>query len=583
MKINQLLKSILNGIKNSIKRFPQTIGISTACVILLIIIAELISESNSEELAKTLGRITMVLALGIPISLCINLYFERLKDYKKYLFYGAYVAGALLLVLYYFIYLSEFEMVQITRYIGLSLVLYLIFLFISYLPNKDNYELYVIKIFTRLLTTVLYSVILYLGIAAILVTIELLLEVDVQGKLYYYSWLVIIGVFAPSFFLAEIPQRDEILSLKDYSKLLKVLVLYIIIPLISVYTIILYIYFGKVIITSQWPEGLVSHLVLWYSVISAAVLFFITPMVKEINWVKRYMRIFPKVLLPLIAMMFISIGIRINTYGVTENRYFVVALGIWVLFIMSYFSFVKKKRNIILPLSLAIITFISVFGPISSYSLSKYSQNKRFEQVLIKNDMLVEEKIVKATSDLPEEDARAISSILDYFDTYHSLNDIKTLPEDFKLEDMEEGLGVEFIDEYYDTIEYFYFSTIEDTKIVDIKEYDYMLRHTNQNLEDSGEEPIEVRFDDESGILKIVQNGEEIYSKEFKSFIKGLLKEYDATHKNNLPTEFMSYEEETDQIKIRVEFANISGDRNVSTREIEYSRYEFNVFFTIKE
>ena len=79
-------------------------------------------------------------------------------------------------------------------------------------------------------------------------------------------------------FLAGIPTKNEKLSLEDYSRLLKVLVLYIVMPLITVYTIILYIYFGKIIITRVWPEGLVSHLVLWYSVISAAVLFFITPL-----------------------------------------------------------------------------------------------------------------------------------------------------------------------------------------------------------------------------------------------------------------------------------------------------------------
>ncbi|WP_105614550.1 DUF4153 domain-containing protein [Vallitalea okinawensis] len=582
MKINQVVKSILKGIKNSIRRFPQAIGISAVCVILLIVIGELTNASESEELIESIGKITMVLAMGIPVSLCINLYFERLKDYKKYYFYSVYGAGAILLVIYYFLYLKDFEMVTITRYIGTSLVLYLIFLFISYLPNKDNYEAYVIKVFSRLLTTVLYSVVLYLGIAAILATTELLLEVNIQGRLYYYSWLVIIGVFAPSFLLAEIPVREDVLSVKDYSKLLKVLVLYIIIPLISVYTLILYIYFGKVIITSQWPEGLVSHLVLWYSVISAAVLFFITPMVREIKWVERYMKIYPKVLLPLIALMFVSIGIRINAYGVTENRYYVVALGIWVLIVMSYFSFVKSKKNIIIPISLAIITFISVFGPISSYSLSKYSQNKRFEQVLMKNAMFVDNKAIKATANVSEEDARTISSILNYFDYNHSLEDIKTLPEGFQMNDMEKVLGVEYIDKYYNTTDYFYFSTNEDAKIVDIKEYDYMFSYTNRNLEALSEAPLAIKFNDESGNLEIMQNGEEIYSKDFKIFINNLLKEYDATHKNDLPIEIMSYEEETDAIKVRVEFDNISGERNVSTGEIEYSRYSFDVFFTVK-
>lgn len=436
MKITQLFKDMLKGIKNSIRRFPETIGISAACVILLIYISELGYGVNN-ELRETLGKVTMVLALGIPLSLCIKLYFERLKDYKKFLFYVTYVVGAALLILYYYVFLNDFDMISIPRYMGVSFILYLVFLFIPYLPKKDNFELYVIKVFIRFFTTILYSVVLYLGLAAILVTIDKLLGVSIKGEIYYYSWLIVAGVFAPSFFLAGIPQNNEELSLKDYSKLIKVLVLYIVIPLITVYTIILYIYFAKVIITRQWPQGLVSHLVLWYSAISAAVLFLISPLLKEMKWTQKYFKVFPKAILPLISMMFISIGIRINAYGVTENRYFVVALGVWVLLAMVYFAFKKKRSNIMLPVSLAVIIFISLFGPLSSFSVSKYSQNKRFEKILIRNNMMVGNKIVKATSNVSKEDVGEISSILSYFDRNNNLEEIKSLPKGFKIKDMD--------------------------------------------------------------------------------------------------------------------------------------------------
>ena len=338
-------------------------------------------------------------------------------------------------------------MVSMSRYIAFSLILYLIFLSISYLPNRKDFEIFVVRVFTRFFTTVLYSLVLYLGLAAILFTIDQLLGVNIKSELYYYTFLIVAGIFAPSFFLAGLPTKDEILSLKDYSRLLNVLVLYIIMPLISIYTIILYIYFGKIIITRQWPEGLVSHLVLWYSVISAAVLFFISPLLHEKTWPRRYMKYFPKVILPLIVMMFISIGIRINAYGVTENRYFVVALGIWVFLVMIYFATTKKLRNIILPLSLAVITFISVFGPFSSYSISKYSQNKRLTKIFIANNMIKDSKVIKASAVVSDEDARQITSILNYFDRNHSLKDVKRLPQDFKTSDMEKVLGVKYSEE----------------------------------------------------------------------------------------------------------------------------------------
>ena len=100
--------------------------------------------------------------------------------------------------------------------------------------------------------------------------------------------------------------------------------LYIVIPLIAIYSAILYAYFLKIIITRSWPQGLVSHLVLWYSVLSVAVIFFITPILDRNRWAYRFKFWFSKLILPILIMMFISIGIRVKAYGITENRYFIL-------------------------------------------------------------------------------------------------------------------------------------------------------------------------------------------------------------------------------------------------------------------
>lgn len=584
MRVIQLLKQMLNGIKASIRRFPQTIGISIACVILLIYISELGYEV-SNELRENLVKVTMVLGLGIPLSLCINLYFERLKDFKRIIFYGFYAGGVVLLSFYYYLFLENFKMISITRYIGLSLILYLMFICLPYICKKGNFELYVIKIFARFFTTILYSVVLYLGLAAILMTIDKLLGVHIKEQVYYYTWLTVVGVFASAFFLAGIPENNSEMFLEDYPKLIKILVLYIVIPLISVYTVILYIYFAKIIITRQWPEGLVSHLVLWYSTISVMVLFLISPLLNKITWVKIYMKVFPKTIIPLLIMMFISIGIRIKVYGVTENRYFVVALGIWVILAMMYFSFKKKLINIILPISLAVIIFISIFGSFSSYSISRYSQNKRFEKLLIENKMLIDGKAVKATSDVSDEDAREISSILRYFRDYHSLKDIKSLPEDFSIEGMEEVLGVKYHSGYNYPSENmnFYFNIDNNAQAIDIKGYDYLFDLTNINQIDQKDDGLSVNYDYNSSVLKINQNGEVVYSKDLVEFVEKLLEKYDVNEKNeSIPLKDMILIDENDKIKVKILFLYVSGGINKLTGEIEFPQFHFNVFVKVK-
>lgn len=578
-----LFKGIFKGIKNSIKRFPLTIGISMTCVILLIYISEITPESNSDFI-EILGRVTMIFALGIPLSLCIKLYFERVERYRDMSLYASYIGGTIVLILYYLFLLKEVDMVSISRYVAVNLIFYLGFLFIAYFPSGKDFELYVVKVFTRFFTTVLYSLVLYLGLIAILFTIDELLGINIRSELYYYTFLCVAGIFAPAFLLAGIPIKNEVLSLEDYSRLLKVLVLYIIMPLISVYTIILYIYFGKIIITRQWPEGLVSHLVLWYSVISAAVLFFITPLLNEKGWTRRYMSYFPKAIIPLIVMMFISIGIRINAYGVTENRYYVVALGIWAFLVMIYFAFTRKLRNIVLPVSLAVITFISVFGPISSYSISKHSQNKRLNQIFIKNSMIKDSEVVKASTAISDEDSRDISSILNYFERNHSLSNVKELPQGFKIDQIESKLGIKYSGEYHgNNYEYFSFNSGGSSELIDIRGYDYFSGTRNNGKEMPISKSLSINIDYDSSVLKVTESGKDIYEVDFQVFTEKLIDMYGFNQVGkNFPQEEMSFEDENDNVKIKILFNYISGNKNSLNGKMESKNFDFNVLLKVK-
>lgn len=583
MKIKETLFGIITGLKNSLKRFPLTIGVSTICVILMIYYTE-VGLKSSENFRETLSRVIMIYTLGIPLSLSIKVFFERKETYKNSLLYTAFIIGGIILALYYYIFLPDLHMVSITRYIGINLILYLTFIFIPYLSNNDSFELYVIRILTRFFTTVVYSMVLFLGLVAILFTIDELLGVNIRGEIYIYFWFTVVGVFAPSFFLAGVPVKNEKLELEHYPKLFRVLILYIVMPLISVYTIILYIYFGKIIITTQWPQGLVSHLVLWYSVISVSVLFLITTLLAKNNWAKRFMQVFPKVIIPLIVMMFISMGIRINAYGVTENRYYVVVLGIWVLLVMVYFSLAKKMRNIILPVSLAIIVFISIMGPISGYSISKYSQNKRFEQILARNNMLKENQLVKASSTISEEDKRELSSILRYFDLNHKLNNIKCLPTDFKLNNIEDVLGFKLSDEYNNYNEkYFNFNSWGSGDPLDIKGYDYLFDVRSVKTSDSEEGQLAIKYDYETSIVKIYMDSKEVYSKDLTDYVNTLLEKYGTKQmEKGLSPEEMSSVDENNKIKVKIQFYNISGRVDSFSGKIDSKALEYNILVKIK-
>jgi len=552
----------------------------------------------------------MVLALGVPLSLCIKLAFEKCKSrslvckaqsnkgvvdevvnknagYKAIVYkLTTYLIGAAALILYYFFLLPDFEMVSITRYIAFSIALYLGFFFIPYLFRRSDFELYVIKLLSQFFITLIYSAVLYGGLSAIMFTLDKLLSVPIQGRYYYYVWLIIAGVFAPTYFLGGLPASDHGFQAANYSKPLKILLLYIVMPIITVYTVILYIYFVKIIITLQWPVGMVAHLVIWYSIVSTGVIFLIAPLSEENKWVKSFIFWFPKLVIPIMIMMFVSLGIRINAYGITENRYYVMIMGLWVLSMMIYMSFTHAKKNIILPVSLALVAVLSVSGPWSSYSVSKFSQNKRFEAILIRNGMLKDSEIIKSEAEVSDKDKIEISEILTYFERNHKLSDMKYLPNDFKMENIEYVFGFPY---HFNTYEkpsgkYFAYSASDWSKPVDISGYDYLIDFRSMYSE---EEPvidnIRIKYDISNTHLRILAGDAEIYSKTLSEHGKQFYNKFGIVEKQKVNPEDMCFVEETDKFKLKFVFTGIYGERNTSANKVNINSIEFYLLIKVKK
>lgn len=578
MKLVKPIKNLLKGLYLGLRRFPMTILLSTSIAVILICLSEL------KPVGDTLSKIAMVLALGIPLSLSIKLFLEKGNDESTIKIAIGYIFCTLTLALYYFLLLKNLNMTDISRYIAVSLALYLIFLFIPYFPRRESFEKYIITVISGFFITVLYSSVLFGGLSAILFTVDKLLGIQVLGKIYYYTWIFVVFIFAVSYFLSNIPAKDSDLSSKDYPKLLKILLLYIVMPLLTAYTIILYIYFGKIIVTMQWPEGLVSHLVLWYSIIVTLVLFFITPLLDVSGWASKFHKLTPRIIAPLLIMMFVSIGIRIGAYGVTERRYYVVVLATWVFSIMLYFAFTKKLRNIIIPFTLSIVALVSVFGPLSSYSISKYSQNRRLEKILNANNMLIGGTI-QNNGNIAKEDKVHVTSILEYFNRNHSLNDVSHLPVNFRMEDMNKVFGFSAEHSILESIDsYFYFTRSSDQRALDIKGYDYLLE-TRYLMDKNAASNTELNavYDYESAKIKINYRGNQIYTKDLTVFVNNIIDKHDISMKgNNLPSDEMTFEDENDKIKIRFVFESISGRKNPANQNIDNKSLEFHMMIKIK-
>jgi hypothetical protein len=450
---------------------------------------------------------------------------------------------------------------------------------IPYIGQREDFEIYVIKLFTGFIVTYFYSLVLFLGLVAINFTIDTLFSAGIPERVYVDLFFIVAGIFAPTYFLSVVPEQGVRFKKEDYPKFLKVLLLYIVLPLLTVYTAILYAYFIKIIVTRFWPAGIVSHLVLWYSFISIVAIFFIYILKEGNAWARTFVTFFPKLILPLLLMMFVAMGIRINAYGITENRYWVMAGGFWVTGCMLYLAFRKKPGNIKIVLSLAIIAALTVTGPWSAYAVSKYSQNARFEKLLTENNMLVNGEIVPSQT-VSQKDKTSISSIVQYFERNHSLSQLKILPPDFSLNQMKEVFGFPLTYSYSN--QYFNYHLKDEGALLDIRGYDYYLPSPFQ-LENGNtltQEDLTITYNRESFVMTIKKAGQVVYERNIGDIALTIHEKY--TGVNSLEREDMTFVDRNDHFELVFLFRHINGIENGSDGQPQVEWIDFSLLIKIR-
>ncbi len=469
MKIIKTIKLQLQGLSTSISRFPVSTLLSFILFILLIMLNE--GSANGSD-TDFLEKMALVTTLGFFLSVSLTQVLVRFAT-KLPKIPVSLAATLGFMALYYFLFLNEINSVTMIRLSGTLIFLILTIFYSLKKKNDEHYERYVMKIFSGFFITFLYAAVVFLGISFIILTINALFDANIDGKWYLYTFYASTFIFGTPLLLSKLPTKDELVADTSYSRVFRALLLYILIPLIMVYTVILYVYFIQILITMEWPRGLVSNLVLWYAAFSVAIIFFIHPLVKDEPMARLFKTWFPRAILPIMVMMFVSIGLRINQYGFTESRYYIVLLGIFVFITMSYFAVVKKSIMIFIPMLLSIFVLISVYGPASALEVSYFSQNQRLTSILLDNGMLTGNTITPKNG-TTEDVQKNISSITSYF-IDRDIEKMKYVDSAFTLTDFSETFGFVHKNYYdYNYDDYYYISSEIFFQPLLVKGYDYM-------------------------------------------------------------------------------------------------------------
>jgi len=594
-KIKEKIKSFLPDMKKAIERFPLTVFCSVVVFILSVYLVEN-PELKNENLLNELHKMVILLGMSIPLTLALELAREKyLSGENKWVIRSVNALITLIFIIFYrFYYLSgknsSSTLDSLEQLMATGIIFFLCFLLVPVIGKKDEEEKYFQSVIVDKTVTILFSVVLFLGLIAVFATIDGLSLIKLDSNIYIETWLFVVFVFSVIFFLSKLKKVDESLENYEIHKIFKFLIYFIVIPLITTYTGILYVYFGKMLITRSWPQGLVSHLILWYTIFSLFIMIMVTPMAKKDSVARVFKKYFPFASLPLLVLSIVSISKRISQYGVTPSRYFVVLLAMWLIFCMV--SSIFKARLSVILISLITVVYISVFTPVNNRRITLMSQNKRFEKILAKYGLLgindrrndIENlKPFGKTDGKPYKDREEFEKSLGIDTAWYQYSDFGSIGDSYFVTF---GINENVLVSQYNGIE-------------EVKGYDYAITNLESYFTDNnnvkeffGKYPVKLsqegiavydgKIEDNKELIKV--NMPEIVDKIIKNpeIQQRVNKRKDEIKDSVVPENILEFTGENEKVKYKVKVIEISvtGEEHKAPR---VSKYYYSFYYSVKK
>lgn len=376
--------------------------------------------------SETIGfaaRVAFTCTLGLPLFVALALASER-RDWAPRLRWLAAALGAALLVFLHHRLRPWDNEALGQRWGHLVLTLHLAASVAPYLgfAASHGFWQYNRVLFFRFLLATLYSGVLFAGLSLALAAVDNLLGVSVPDLHYPRLFFLIAFFFHPVHFLAGVPDDfEELERSRYYPGALRVLSQFVMLPLVAVYVTILMLYLGRIVVTGTWPGGWTGYLV--SSLAVAGIFSLLVAHPERIGgkkaWIDRYALAFWIAIVPASVMALLALWQRIEQYGITERRYLLAVLAVW-LGAMALHRVITRSRDIRgIPMTLAIIGAVTFVGPWSAYAVAERSQAGRVEAILAAHGGLAQGRVGVETVEIPYDEWQQAQQAVGYLIDNH--------------------------------------------------------------------------------------------------------------------------------------------------------------------
>ena len=394
---------IRHALSETFRRFPFSILCSLAFCIISI-------------MYNQIGNSTIYLATlfcGWCWFVAIKLFWES-QCYRRR--YSYLVAIPVFLILGYYI---RSEIILNVNIMVLGIGLFLIIFcapFFNKFRNNLQFWLFSYRLWCRIAYGLFAALILFLGVAAVLSCLEYLFSLRLFKNQYTDFWIISFTFFFPVLLLTGIDSSFDTEPEEEMAKPVYYLLEYLVVPLIFIYSLILYAYMVKIAITRALPQGKVAYLVSSYGCVGILTYLAGIPIEPTRG---RYFKIFRehffKILIFPTILLAVGIAYRFQQYGLTESRYVLALCLVWFVLVILFFFVVRPQlfaKAIYIPLPLLLL--LASFGPWSVSDLPAIEQSRRLHKILADNHIIQDGLIISGSHKVNVKDRESISGILDY-------------------------------------------------------------------------------------------------------------------------------------------------------------------------